>query len=107
MAIYASYRRQALRYHPLRNKNFENDTLEQFKWISEAYEVLRDPILRARYDQHGEAGLKHGIPGVYSDPIRYLYHGDPYKTFQDYFGDWNPFRGKFCAVILTTPPSFN
>ncbi|VDK22405.1 unnamed protein product [Taenia asiatica] len=86
------YRRQALRFHPLRNKQLEADNLQQFTWISEAYEVLKDPILRARYDQYGEAGLKHGIPGVHTEPVRYLYHGDPYKTFQEYFGDWNPFK---------------
>ncbi|VDM24676.1 unnamed protein product [Hydatigera taeniaeformis] len=90
--LHRAYRRQALRFHPLRNKKLEAETLQQFTWISEAYEVLKDPVLRARYDQYGEAGLKHGIPGVYTEPVRYMYHGDPYKTFQEYFGDWNPFK---------------
>ncbi|KAM7536773.1 hypothetical protein Aperf_G00000082275 [Anoplocephala perfoliata] len=90
--LHRAYRRQALRYHPLRNKDCGGETLDKFLWVSEAYEVLKDPILRARYDQYGEAGLKHGIPGVLTEPVKYVYHGDPYKTFQDFFGGWNPFK---------------
>ncbi|VDN99736.1 unnamed protein product [Rodentolepis nana] len=90
--LHKAYRREALRYHPLINKDKCEDTFEQFKWISEAYEVLKNPILRARYDQYGEVGLKNGIPGDVRKPVKFIYHDDPYKTFQEYFGDWNPFK---------------
>ncbi|KAM3177886.1 hypothetical protein ACTXT7_003670 [Hymenolepis weldensis] len=90
--LHRAYRRQALRYHPLLNKDNSEDTFEKFKWVSEAYEVLKNPTLRARYDQYGETGLKHGVPGDLRKPVKYIYHADPFKTFQEYFGHWNPFE---------------
>ncbi|VDK75748.1 unnamed protein product [Dibothriocephalus latus] len=59
--IHRAYRRLALKYHPQRNRG-KPDTYEKFFWISEAYEVLIDPQLRAKYDQYGEEGLKHEFP---------------------------------------------
>lgn len=91
--ILYSYRRLALKFHPLRNKDESKEKYQKFLWVSEAYEVLKDPELRARYDQFGECGLKNGIPGR-NNPVKYLYHGDPYRTFQDYFGGTNPFKGR-------------
>lgn len=48
--IKKSYRRLALKYHPDRNpSNVEAE--EQFKWVSEAYQILNDPEKRSQYDQ--------------------------------------------------------
>ncbi|HEX6024769.1 MAG TPA: DnaJ domain-containing protein, partial [Solirubrobacter sp.] len=49
--IRAAYRRLARRYHPDVNK--EPGAEDRFKEISEAYEVLRDPEKRERYDRLG------------------------------------------------------
>jgi curved DNA-binding protein len=49
--IRAAYRRLARRYHPDVNK--EEGAEDRFKEISEAYEVLRDPEKRERYDRLG------------------------------------------------------
>jgi curved DNA-binding protein len=49
--IRSAYRRQARKYHPDVNK--EPDAEDRFKEIAEAYEVLRDPEKRARYDRLG------------------------------------------------------
>jgi curved DNA-binding protein len=49
--IRAAHRRLARKYHPDVNK--EPGAEERFKEISEAYEVLRDPEKRARYDRLG------------------------------------------------------
>ena len=49
--IRQSYRRLARRYHPDVNK--EAGAEDRFKQISEAYDVLRDPEKRARYDRFG------------------------------------------------------
>jgi curved DNA-binding protein len=49
--IRAAHRRLARRYHPDVNK--EPDAEDRFKEISEAYEVLRDPEKRERYDRLG------------------------------------------------------
>jgi curved DNA-binding protein len=55
--IRGSYRRQARQYHPDVNK--DPGAEDRFKEISEAYEVLRDPEKRERYDRLG-ANWKSG-----------------------------------------------
>jgi curved DNA-binding protein len=50
--IRAAYRRLARQYHPDINK--EEGAEDRFKDISEAYEVLRDPEKRERYDRLGQ-----------------------------------------------------
>jgi molecular chaperone DnaJ len=62
--IKKAYRKLAMQYHPDRN-NGSKDAEEQFKAISEAYDVLRDPNKRAVYDRYGEAGLRGGGGGGY------------------------------------------
>ncbi|MFP4379247.1 MAG: DnaJ C-terminal domain-containing protein [Candidatus Sumerlaeia bacterium] len=50
--IQKAFRKQARKYHPDINKTPEAE--EKFKQINEAYEVLRDPEKRKRYDQLGQ-----------------------------------------------------
>jgi molecular chaperone DnaJ len=60
--IKKSYRKLAMQYHPDRN-NGSKDSEEQFKTITEAYDVLRDPDKRALFDRYGEAGLRGASGG--------------------------------------------
>uniref|UniRef100_A0A4W5P1Q0 J domain-containing protein n=1 Tax=Hucho hucho TaxID=62062 RepID=A0A4W5P1Q0_9TELE len=50
--IKKAYRKQALKWHPDKNKAANAE--EKFKEIAEAYEVLSDPKKREIYDQYGE-----------------------------------------------------
>ena len=51
--IKKAFRRAAIRYHP----DKEGGDEEKFKEVNEAYEVLKDPSKRQRYDQFGHAGV--------------------------------------------------
>jgi molecular chaperone DnaJ len=57
-----AYRRLAMQYHPDRNPD-DPEAGDKFREATEAYEVLRDPEQRARYDQFGHAGVKGGARG--------------------------------------------
>lgn len=50
--IKAAYRKLARKYHPDVNKD-DNEAVEKFKRVQEAYEVLSDPKKRERYDRLG------------------------------------------------------
>src|SRR3989344_749723 len=48
-----AYRRLAIQYHP----DKEGGDEAKFKEVNEAYEILKDPSKRQRYDQFGHAGV--------------------------------------------------
>jgi molecular chaperone DnaJ len=81
--IKSSYRRLALRYHPDKNPG-DRLAEEQFKRISEAYQVLSDSEKRQLYDLYGHAGLAgldvEGFSGF--DDI----FGSFGEMFEDFFG---------------------
>lgn len=56
--IKRAYRKKARALHP--DVSEEPDAEEQFRRVTEAYEVLSDDQRRATYDRYGEAGLKSG-----------------------------------------------
>jgi len=58
--IKKAYRKQALKYHPDKNPG-DKEAEENFKKISEAYEVLSDDQKRSIYDQYGADALKSGM----------------------------------------------
>src|SRR5512141_229178 len=51
--IKKAFRRLAVQYHP----DKEGGDEAKFKEANEAYEVLKDPSKRQRYDQFGHAGV--------------------------------------------------
>jgi molecular chaperone DnaJ len=52
-----AYRKLAMQYHPDRNVG-DAEAEVRFKEASEAFEVLRDPQKRQRYDRYGHEGLE-------------------------------------------------
>jgi DnaJ-class molecular chaperone len=112
--IKAAYRKQALKWHPDRNKSPE--ATEKFKQINKAFEVLSDPKKREIYDQYGEAAFERGgFPGAGTGPQTYTYRegpftytyttsgggfpfdfdfegfSDPFEIFEQFFGFQSPF----------------
>jgi molecular chaperone DnaJ len=65
--IKKAFRKQAIQYHP----DKEGGDEAKFKEVNEAYEVLKDPSKRQRYDQFGHAGVGSSASGG----------GDPFGGF--------------------------
>jgi molecular chaperone DnaJ len=80
--IKKAYRKLALKYHPDRNSG-DKDAEENFKEISEAYEVLGDPAKRQTYDRFGYEGVKSSFRGGSFSWEDFSHATD----FQDIFGD--------------------
>ena len=64
--IKKAFRRAAIQYHPDKESGDE----AKFKEVNEAYEVLKDPSKRQRYDQFGHAGVGGAAGG-----------GNPFEGF--------------------------
>lgn len=79
-----AYRKLAMKYHPDRNKG-DVSAEKKFKEASEAYEVLRDPQKRQRYDQYGHSGMNGGGFGGASDFGNADFE-DIFSRFSDIFG---------------------
>lgn len=77
-----AYRKLAMKYHPDRNKG-DASAEEKFKEAAEAYEILRDPQKKARYDQFGHAGVngQGGFGGGVEFDVE-----DIFSRFGDIFG---------------------
>ena len=55
-----AYRKLAMKFHPDKNPN-DKKAEEQFKELSEAYDVLSDPQKKQSYDQFGHMGAQGGF----------------------------------------------
>lgn len=88
--IKKAYRKMAIKYHPDKNPG-DKAAEENFKEAAEAYEMLRDPQKRQRYDQFGHAGMGNG--GGYGGGGMSM--DDIFSQFGDIFGEGNPFESFF------------
>ena len=85
--IKKAYRKLAFKYHPDRNPE-DPHAENMFKEAAEAYEVLRDPNKRQRYDHFGHAGLnRNGFEGFTSNE-------DIFSSFSDIFSDFFGFGNR-------------
>jgi DnaJ-class molecular chaperone len=114
--IKIAYRKQALQWHPDRNKS--SGATDKFKEINKAYEVLSDPKKKQMYDQYGadvfeksNAAGQPGYGGQQQGPFTYTYtnfggqgspfegvdfggFSDPFEIFEQFFGFNSPFSGQ-------------
>jgi molecular chaperone DnaJ len=81
--IKKAYRKKAMEYHPDRNKD-NPDAEKLFKEAAEAFDVLKDPNKRARYDQYGHQGLHSG--GFREPDFQGFSMEDIFSQFGDIFG---------------------
>jgi molecular chaperone DnaJ len=81
--IKSAYRQLALKYHPDRNPG-DRIAENEFKKVSEAYQVLSDPEKRQIYDIYGHAGLNgFDVGGFGGFEDIFSSFGD---IFEDFFG---------------------
>lgn len=77
--IKKAYRKLALKYHPDKNPG-DQEAEQKFKQAAEAYDVLRDPDKRSRYDRFGAEGLRGAGSRGFSNVE------DIFSVFGDIFG---------------------
>lgn len=87
--IKAAYRKQALKWHPDRNKS--EGAADKFKEINKAYEVLSDAKKKQVYDQYGPEAFEHG--SGQSAPGGGYQQGPFTYTYSNYSGEGSPFEG--------------
>jgi len=92
--IKRAYRKLAMKFHPDRNPD-DKAAADNFREVTEAYEVLTDDNKRARYNQYGHAGVDEQMQdfwgrGGAQDSNAFRDFGD---MFGDVFGDMFGFGG--------------
>lgn len=78
--IKRAYRKKAREFHPDANDG-SAEAEAKFKEVSFAYEVLRDPERRSRYDRYGAASFSGGAPGTQGG-----FEGGLGDLFEAFFG---------------------
>jgi len=94
-----AYRKLALKWHPDKNQDNKEKAEDNFKKVSEAYEVLSNKEKRNLYDQFGKQGLmgsSNGMGGFGGGmPGNMNFSGfqftNPNDLFSQIFGDDDPF----------------
>ncbi|MFA5025556.1 MAG: DnaJ C-terminal domain-containing protein [Candidatus Shapirobacteria bacterium] len=110
--IKSAYRKQAMQWHPDRNKS--SDAEEKFKEINEAYEVLSNTDKKSAYDQFGHAAFDPSSGGFggqthtqQNGPFSYTWQSqnggqgadfdfggfsNPFDIFEQFFGGGSSFN---------------
>ena len=90
--IKAGYRKQAVKYHPDKNKG-DKASEEKFKEASEAYHVLSNQERKQSYDNFGHAAFENGGGGQ-GGFGNFDFSGSFSDIFEDFFSDFSGGRGR-------------
>lgn len=97
--IKKAYRKLALKWHPDKNIQNQEEAKEQFQAVQQAYDVLSDVHERAWYDNHREAILKGGMGDDYKDESIDLFKYFSASCFKGYNDDDNGFYTVYREVF--------
>ncbi|VEU44040.1 unnamed protein product [Pseudo-nitzschia multistriata] len=94
--IKSAFRKMAKQYHP--DANPGKDTTEQFQEVNRAYEVLRNPELKKKYDMFGESGVgtsaaSEGQGSPFGGGAGFGQEVDLNDIFDSFFGGGGGFGG--------------
>lgn len=101
--IAKAYKKLALKYHPDKNPDNKEVAEENFKIITEAYEVLHDAEKRKTYDQFGKQGMQGGPGGDPGGGVSFQQADEIFKAF---FGGNDPFSMLFGGDDEDGPGAF-
>jgi len=97
--IKKAYRKLAMMHHPDKNQDDKAQAEENFKRVSEAYDILSDREKRSLYDQMGKAAFDgRGAPnndGAHTRCSSQFSSEDASKVFEQFFGSSSPFAEAF------------
>ena len=88
--IKKAYRKLAVQFHPDKNPG-DSESEERFKEISAAFEILKDPDKKRKYDQYGHDAFRGGHGGGQGV--------DPFDLFKDAFGGGGGGGGGFGNIF--------
>ncbi|HKJ43942.1 MAG TPA: DnaJ domain-containing protein, partial [Sunxiuqinia sp.] len=91
--IKKAYRKLAVKYHPDKNQG-DKKAEERFKEVTEAYEVLRDPEKRKKYDELGSNWKQYQNAGAYGSGFSRYSGGRPGSGSYYFDGDMGDLFGR-------------
>jgi DnaJ homolog subfamily B member 6 len=107
--IKKAYKKLAVRWHPDKNPDNQEEASSKFKMIAEAYETLRDATSRREYDlsllsphsDHGDVGVRgtrSGFSSARNSRMRNrgnFSEARPFDIFDAFFADFEDFHRGF------------
>lgn len=90
--IKKAYHKVALKWHPDKNPENQEEAERKFKEVAEAYEVLSNDEKRDIYDKYGKEGLNGEVGSNLDDSFEYgfTFH-KPDDVFKEIFGERDSF----------------